>query len=185
MSTARLLPTSPVAVFSMAIVCLLAPSSKAYAQAQDRPQESVDEARRELEIRELRLKLYVQSEYPLERQRLTSAIKLSAAAAHIHARELADFEKLQRFSVGEPFRVTVDEARYAELAARTREADLKEELRILDRNFRSRRRLLELEVEAARARLGPSAATVDVRQPQPPPVIAPPRYVKYAVGRLR
>ena len=137
-----------------------------------------DDANRELEMRELRLKLFVQSEYPLERRRLTSAITLADAEAAVHEREAMAFEKLHEYSVDKSFRVTVDNARFAALGARTREADLKEEKRILEGNYLARRRLLELEVEAARAQLRKQGVRVRIDQPRPPASISPPRYVR-------
>lgn len=140
-------------------------------------------ALRELEMRQLRLQLYVRSEYPLERRRLDTEIKLAEAQIGIHAREAAEFEKIQRYNYGQPFRVTVDNARYAELVARTRLADLKEEKRILEAGFRNRCRLLELDVEAAQATLDRMQTTVGIEHSSPPAPIAPPRYVEHRPTR--
>ena len=110
-------------------------------------------ARRELEIAKLELRLYLQVEYPRELRHLDSEIKLTDAEIKAREERLREYRPFDKFQLGQPFLVTLQHERLGLLDAQLRLKDLKAERFALVRFHSDHARLLELRAMDARARL--------------------------------
>ena len=109
-------------------------------------------ARRDLKAAEIRLRLYVNEEYPRALRRLDREIELAIAHLLSHQRRVAEYSQFDKFESSNPLFLTLEKARLALLAAELRLEDLHHERRLLEYNHRDRCRLLELDVAEATAR---------------------------------
>lgn len=113
----------------------------------------VDSARRRLEMAELRLERYVRHDYPLEKRRLESAIRMTQAELEMFTRQINEYRQFTKFKHSAPLRQSLDYAKLNRMKAKTALDDLVEEKRLLQYDHRRQARLLELEVEAAAEQL--------------------------------
>ena len=109
-------------------------------------------ARRDLEAAEIRLRLYVNEEYPRALRRLDREIELAVAHLHSHQRRVVEYQQFDKFEGSNPLFLTLEKARLELLAAEIHLEDLHHERRLLQYNHRDRCRLLELDVAEATAR---------------------------------
>jgi hypothetical protein len=101
----------------------------------------------------LRLRRFMLVDHPLAMRRLESAVKMAQAELDTFKHRLAEYEKLPKFEYSDPFLITLGDARLDVQRAELKLGDLKEEKALIERNYPEARRLLELEIESAAARL--------------------------------
>ena len=110
-------------------------------------------ARRELILAKLELRHYQQVEYPRLRRHLQAQIDLTEAEIRAYKRQLHEYRPFSRFSVGQPFTVTIEEIRLCLLEAELRLRDLWAERNALIRFHSDDWRFLEMKVHEARLRV--------------------------------
>ena len=110
-------------------------------------------AGRQLEMAQLRLRLYEREEYPRKLHRLKRDIELAKAHIESYHRRVKEYEQFDKLRYSSPLFLTLEETRLSLRQAELKLEDLEEERSLWVRHHRSRRRLYALEVEAARARL--------------------------------
>jgi hypothetical protein len=135
-----------------AIVPLLSIASPGYAQDENYAAARAA-ARRELLLAKLELRHYQQVEYPRLRRHLQAQIDLTEAEIRAYKQQLHEFRPFSRFSVGQPFTVTIQEIRLSLLEAELRLRDLWAERNALIRFHSDDWRFLEMKVHDARARV--------------------------------
>jgi len=106
-------------------------------------------AERQLEMAELRLRLYVGSEFPRQEDQLRTQISLARAEIESLERRLAQYERFTRASYSAPLLSTIEETRLRLVATRLREKSLVSQLLRLKRSHDDRVRLYRLEIEEA------------------------------------
>lgn len=140
------------AILILAIASLL--SANQVARAQDENYAAARAAaRRELLLAKLELRHYQQVEYPRLRRHLQAEIDLTEAEIRAYKRQLHEYRPFSRFSVGQPFTVTIEEIRLSLLEAELRLRDLWEERNALIRFHSDDWRFLEMKVQEARVRV--------------------------------
>ena len=149
----------------LAIAGALNLATPAAAQSPRKPHttQAAQAARRNLEIAQLRLQRYMRFEYPLEKQRLESAIKITKAEIEMFSRQVDEYKQFTKFKYSAPLMQSLEHARLNRLKARTALDDLYEEKRLKEHDRRRQTRLLELEVEAAAEYLDRLLETDDKR----------------------
>jgi hypothetical protein len=110
-------------------------------------------ARHELLLAKLELRHYQQVEYPRLQRHLQAEIDLTDAEIRIYKERLREYRPFDRFSVGRPLSVTLQELRLCLLNAELRLRDLWAERNALIRFRSDDWRLLELKVQEARVRV--------------------------------
>jgi hypothetical protein len=110
-------------------------------------------ARRELMLAKLELRHYQQVEYPRLRRHLQAQIDLTEVEIRGYKRQLHEYRPFSRFSVGQPFTVTIQEIRLSLLEAEFRLRDLWAERNALIRFHPDDWRHLEMKVHDARLRV--------------------------------
>src|SRR4051794_1813762 len=110
-------------------------------------------ARQELRMAQLDLQNYWQIEYPRQRRELNLAIELTQAEIRNNQDAQESLRPFTRFTIGEPFPLTIANLRICRESAELRLNDLLAERGALIRFHGDQFRTLELRVEAARRRL--------------------------------
>jgi hypothetical protein len=139
-------------ILILAIAALLSTCSAARAQDESYVAARAA-ARRDLMLAKLELRNYQQVEYPRLRRHLQAQIDLTEAEIRAYKRQLHEFRPFNRFSVGQPFTVTIEEIRLALLEAELRLRDLWAERNALIRFHSDDWRVLEMKVRDARLRV--------------------------------
>jgi hypothetical protein len=151
------LPARPAMRFSGAILFLAIAtqlSTFSAVRAQDENYAAARAAaRRELMLTKLELRHYQQVEYPRLRRHLQAQIDLTEAEIRAYKRQLHEYRPFSRFSVGQPFTVTIEEIRLCLLEAELRLRDLWAERNALIRFHSDDWRFLEMKVHEARLRV--------------------------------
>ena len=110
-------------------------------------------ARRDLEVAKMELRHYWQIEYPRQQRQLNAAIALTDAEIRDYRARLRAYRPFDRFSIGQPFLVTLQELRMCLREAELRRRDLWAERNALARFHSDQWRLLEMQVHEARLRV--------------------------------
>jgi hypothetical protein len=110
-------------------------------------------ARRELAIAQLELRNYWQIEYPRQRRELNLAIELTQAEIDGNRDQQEALRPFTRFTIGEPFPLTVANLRVCRKAAELRLNNLQAERNSLIRFHGEDFQILEMKVQAARQRV--------------------------------
>jgi hypothetical protein len=118
-------------------------------------------ARRELEVAVMELRNYLQVEYPRKQRHLNAAIELTEAEIHDYQVQLREWEPFSRFSIGDPFLITVQNVRMCLREAELRLRDLWAERNALMRFHSDQWRLLEWNVFDARVRVAQIEAALE------------------------
>jgi predicted RNase H-like nuclease (RuvC/YqgF family) len=139
-------------IWFLATAALLSPISKARAQEENYA-EARAAARRDLMLAKMELRQYQLVEYPRLRRHLQAQIDLTEAEIRDYKERLHEYRSFDRFSVGRPFMVTLQELRMCLLEAELRQRDLWAERNALIRFHSDDWRLLEMRVHEARLRV--------------------------------
>jgi hypothetical protein len=139
------------AISSLAIVAICCATS-ALAQQQTSLQARIA-ARQDLELAKLDLQNYWQIEYPRQRRELNLAIELTQAEIEVNQEQQESLRPFTRFSLGEPFPLTIGNLRICRKAAELRLNDLQAERNMLIRFHGDQFRILQMRVQAARQRV--------------------------------
>jgi hypothetical protein len=110
-------------------------------------------ARRDLELAKMELRHYWQIEYPRQQRHLNAAIEMTEAEIRDYRARLREYGPFDRFSLGQPFLVTLQELRMRLRDAELRLRDLWAERNALVRFHSDEWRILELAVQDARLRV--------------------------------
>jgi hypothetical protein len=110
-------------------------------------------ARQELILAKLDLQNYWQVEYPRQRRELNMAIELTQAEIQGNQEQQEALRPFTRFSIGEPFPLTIANLRVCRKAAEIRLNNLQAERNALVRFHSDDFRVLEMRVQAARQRV--------------------------------
>ena len=136
---------SAIAIFSLNV-------SPAHAQEVPDPAARMT-ARRDLELAKMELRHYWQVEYPRQQRHLNAAIELTEAEIRDYRERLHAYRPFDRFSLGQPFLVTLQELRMCLRDAELRLRDLWAERNALVRFHSDDWRFLEMKVYEARLRV--------------------------------
>ena len=128
-------------------------------------------ARQELELAKIDLQSYWQIEYPRQRRELNLAIELTQAEIQGYQEQQEALRPFTRFSIGEPFPLTIANLRVCHKAAELRLNNLQAERNMLIRFHGDQFRILEMRVRCARQRVADLEANDEVL---PPPVAPQP-----------
>lgn len=139
------------AICSFVIVALCCATS-ALAQNQASLQARMS-ARQELALAKLDLQNYWQIEYPRQRRELNLAIELTQAEIEGYQEQQESLRPFTRFSLGEPFPLTIANIRVCRKSAEIRLNNLQAERNMLIRFHGDQFRVLEMRVQAARQRV--------------------------------
>jgi hypothetical protein len=142
--------------FSLAICSfvMIAICSATSAQAQERASlQARIAARQELEFAKLDLQNYWQIEYPRQRRELNLAIELTQAEIEGNQEQQESLRPFTRFSLGEPFPLTIANLRICRQSAEIRLNNLQAERNMLIRFHGDQFRILQMRVQAARQRV--------------------------------
>jgi hypothetical protein len=140
-----------LAAFSFATValfCVLPAAADDMASLQLR-----SAARRDLDLARMDLRYYWQVEYPRLKRELDAAIELTQDEIKVYDARDRDLRPFTRFSLGEPFPITIQELRLCRRKAELRLNDLQAERSNLVRFKGDEFRVLELKVMEARLRV--------------------------------
>src|SRR5215203_6150624 len=110
-------------------------------------------ARQELELAKLDLQNYWQVEYPRQRRQLNLAIELTQAEIDGNQAQQESLRPFTRFSLGEPFPLTIANLQICRKSAELRLNDLQAERNALIRFHGDQFRILEMRVQMARQRV--------------------------------
>ena len=139
------------AICSLAIVAICGATS---ALAQNPASlEARVAARQELRMAQLDLQNYWQIEYPRQRRELNLAIELTQAEIQGNQEAQESLRPFTRFTIGEPFPLTIANLRICRQSAELRLNNLLAERNALIRFHGDQFRILELRVQAARQRV--------------------------------
>jgi hypothetical protein len=139
------------AICSLAILTILGATS-AFAQNQASLQARIA-ARQDLELAKLDLQNYWQIEYPRQRRELDLAIDLTQAEIQGNQDAQDSLRPFTRFSIGEPFPLTIANLRICRDSAEIRLNNLRAERNNLIRFHGDQFRILQMRVQAARQRV--------------------------------
>jgi hypothetical protein len=157
------------AIWSVAIVAICS-ATPALAQNQASMEARIA-ARQDLRMAQLDLQNYWQIEYPRQRRELNLAIELTEAEIKGNKEAQESLRPFTRFTIGEPFPLTIANLKICRESAELRLSNLIAERGALIRFHGDQFRTLELRVEAARRRLvaleanGEIAAAPAAQQP--------------------
>jgi hypothetical protein len=110
-------------------------------------------ARQELELAKLDLQNYWQIEYPRQRREIDLAIELTQAEIQGNQEQQESLRPFTRFSIGEPFPLTIANLRICRQSAELRLNNLQAERNMLIRFHGDQFRILQMRVQAARQRV--------------------------------
>ncbi len=119
-------------------------------------------ARQELELAKLDLQNYWQIEYPRRRCELSLAIELTEAEIKGNQEQQESLRPFTRFSLGEPFPLTIADLKMCRASAEARLNDLRAQRNVLIRFHGDQFRILEMRVQAARQRVADLEAIDEV-----------------------
>jgi hypothetical protein len=108
-------------------------------------------ARRNLELAQLKLRLYERDEYPRQLGQVERAIEMQRAKIESFRRRVREYEQFDKFSYSGPLFLTLEDARLDVVSAELRLRELEDERFLLIRSRSDRSRLMQLEIEAAAA----------------------------------
>jgi hypothetical protein len=148
------------AICSLAIFAICGATS-ALAQNQGSLQARIA-ARQELELAKIDLQSYWQIEYPRQRRELNLAIELTQAEIQGYQEQQEALRPFTRFSIGEPFPLTIANLRVCRKSAELRLNNLQAERNTLIRFHGDQFRVLEMRVRAARQRVAELEANDEV-----------------------
>jgi len=111
------------------------------------------DAQNDREIAALELRLFERLDYPLRLHKLEREIALTEARLASHRRRVAQYEQFTKFKYSSPMFVTLEEARLAVVELEMTLENLQEEKSLLIRHRPALRRLLELRMKTANARI--------------------------------
>jgi hypothetical protein len=154
------------AMLQLAIAAILSIAPTAAAQDTSYA-EARAAARRELLLAKLDLRHYQQVEYPRLKRHLDAQIELTEAEIRVYKERLREYRPFDRFSLGRPLSVTIQELRMCLLEAELRLRDLWAERNALLRFRSDDWRLLELAVHEARLRVAEIEAALEAELPSP------------------
>ncbi len=138
------------AICCLAIASCCVPSARAQSPSNFQARVS---ARHELELAKIELRNYWQVEYPRHRRELNAAIELTELELR-HNEELQDeYRPFTRFSLGEPFPITIRNLQMCHKEAELRLRNLQAERNALIRFHADEFRVLEMRVQEARFRV--------------------------------
>ncbi len=138
------------AVCSLAVAAICSVTS---AHAQDSAWQARIAARQELALAKLDLQNYWQVEYPRQQRDLNMAIELTQAEIQGYEEQQEAFRPFTRFTIGEPFPLTIANLRVCRKAAEIRLNNLQAERNTLIRFHADQFRILEVRVQVARQRV--------------------------------
>lgn len=98
----------------------------------------------EAEVAEIEWRLYERVQYPAAMRRIENDLKLSQARLKSLEKLLVEYQSFQKFSIGNPLTLTVEDTKLQILELKTHIADLREQRLELDRTKSEQRRLFEL-----------------------------------------
>jgi hypothetical protein len=165
-----LLPSESVMKFSPIIYCLVIAASAFNTSAHAQNEASLQArmaAREELILAKLDLQNYWQVEYPRQRRELNMAIELTQAEIDGNREQQEALRPFTRFSIGEPFPLTIANLRVCGKAAEIRLNNLQAERNTLIRFHSDDFRILEMRVQAARQRVAELEANDQLAVPPP------------------
>ena len=136
------------AICSLAMVVICGATS-ALAQNQASLQARIA-ARQELRLAQLDLQNYWQIEYPRQLRELNLAMELAQAEIDGYQDQQDSLRPFTRFSIGEPFPLTIANIRICQKSAELRLNDLRAQRNTLIRFHGEQFRILEMRVQAAR-----------------------------------
>jgi hypothetical protein len=122
------------------------------------------EARRDLELAKMELRHYWQVEYPRQQRHLNAAIALTEAEIRNYREQLRAYGPYTRFSLGQPFLVTLQDVRMCLRDAELRLRDLWAERNAMVRFHSDQWRLFEIKVHDARLRVAEIEAELEAEQ---------------------
>ena len=136
------------------VLAVAACSFNSFAHAQDQPSLRARIAvRRELELAKMDLRNYWQVDYPRQRRELDAAIEITEAEIRANCEAQQELRPFTRFSLGEPFPLTIQDLQMCRKAAEVRLKNLQVERNALIRFHSDQFRVLEMKVMDARLRL--------------------------------
>ncbi len=139
-----------LAIFSALVAtCAVAPS---FAQSPASREERVA-ARLELARAKMELQNYWQIELPRQQRELNFEIEMAETELKSYKQQIDSFRPFTRFTIGEPFPVTIANLKVCRTAAELRLNNLRAERNALLRFRGNDFRFLELKVQAARQRV--------------------------------
>jgi hypothetical protein len=141
---------------TLPFVALLSP----LAALADERDAVVAAARRQLELAQLKLRLYERDEHPRQLGQVERAIEMQRAKLESFRRRVREFEQFDKFEYSAPLFITLEDARLDVVAAELRLRELEDERFLLIRSRSDRARMMQLEIEAAAAQYN---ALVDAR----------------------
>ncbi len=156
----RLSPT--ICIFSILATCC---ATSAHAQEEPTWQARMA-ARQDLEMAKIELRNYWQVEYPRQRRELDAAIELTEAEICSNKALQNEYRPFTRFSLGEPFPVTIQHLQLCLKGAELRLQNLQAERNALIRFHSDSFRLLAMKVQEARLRVADLEAN-DVATAEP------------------
>jgi hypothetical protein len=124
-------------------------------------------ARRELEIAKIELRNYWQVEYPRQKRELDAAIEMTELEIRANEEAQRELRPFTRFSLGEPFPLTIRELQICSRGTELRLKNLQAERNALVRFHYDDFRVLEMRVQEARLRVAELEAN-DVVVSDPP-----------------
>ncbi len=98
----------------------------------------------EAEIQELESRLYERVEFPARVRRMENSIKLAEARLKSLEKLLVEYQSFQKFSIGNPLTLTVEETKLQILDTKLQLKELRDERSLLYRYKDDQRRLDEL-----------------------------------------
>jgi hypothetical protein len=137
-------------IFAVVVICVGAASAVAQNPASLQARIA---ARQELELAKLDLQNYWQIDYPRQRRELNLAIELTQAEIDANQEQQESLRPFTRFTIGEPFPLTIADLRLCRKAAELRLNNLLAERNALIRFHGDQFRVLEMRVQAARQRV--------------------------------
>ena len=114
---------------------------------------AIEDAARDLEIAQLRLRRYDRVEYPSSLRHLESQIKLAQAELEIWRHRMTEYASFDRWVGSSPMLITLDDAKLNVLRFERLVADLRADKESLEHSRRDQLRLHELEAQSAASRL--------------------------------
>jgi len=140
----------PIGVVSAAVVASCCVES---AIAQGPSLQARLAARRELELAKIDLRNYWQIDYPRQKRELDAAVEMAEMEIRANEEAQQDLRPFTRFSLGEPFPLTIRELSICHRAAELRLKNLQAERNALIRFHGDEFRVLEMRVQEARLRV--------------------------------
>ncbi|MCA9270534.1 MAG: hypothetical protein KDA41_18760 [Planctomycetales bacterium] len=131
------------------LVCAFLPLAARGAAADD----AISAARRGVEMAEIRMRLYERDEYPQQLHRLDRQIALAKARCESGRRRVAEYEQFDKFKYSGPLFTSLEDARLAVVEFELQTRELEESRVLLEQSHADRRRLMQLELDDANARL--------------------------------